>query len=246
MSLEPGGLEPPTFCMPCRRAPNCAMAPGFLRVSLSPDRAHLARRISNPSKPNSDSSWKSHHRQPARRRTGNPAPRVRFPAQKPPPASAKAWRAKGDGQVHPVPALADRNSFQPDAPSAIFLTLLTPLRSVHASERTGTRLTGRQRLLHSRKSRGAFRLDPSWQGNEVPKNGEPFLETAGTVSACFANCAAIINDGFRRILAARVFAQAEACSSVWLECSSPNRDWRAFPRADDGQSDISSRQIVAS
>ncbi len=25
--LEPGGLEPPTFCMPCRRAPNCAMAP---------------------------------------------------------------------------------------------------------------------------------------------------------------------------------------------------------------------------
>ena len=25
--MEPGGLEPPTFCMPCRRAPNCAMAP---------------------------------------------------------------------------------------------------------------------------------------------------------------------------------------------------------------------------
>ena len=25
--MEPEGLEPSTFCMPCRRAPNCAMAP---------------------------------------------------------------------------------------------------------------------------------------------------------------------------------------------------------------------------
>ena len=27
--LEPEGLEPSTFCMPCRRAPNCATAPGY-------------------------------------------------------------------------------------------------------------------------------------------------------------------------------------------------------------------------
>lgn len=27
LRLEPRGLEPLTFCMPCRRAPNCAMAP---------------------------------------------------------------------------------------------------------------------------------------------------------------------------------------------------------------------------
>jgi hypothetical protein len=26
--VDPGGFEPPTFSMPLRRAPNCAMGPG--------------------------------------------------------------------------------------------------------------------------------------------------------------------------------------------------------------------------
>ena len=59
-----------------------------------------------------------------------------FGPKKPPPASAKAWRAKGGGQVHPVPALAERDAFESEAPGAIIMTLMTPWRAVHARERS--------------------------------------------------------------------------------------------------------------
>jgi hypothetical protein len=35
VQVDPGGFEPPTFSMPLRRAPNCAMGPGFFGVQYS-------------------------------------------------------------------------------------------------------------------------------------------------------------------------------------------------------------------
>ena len=35
MVVDPGGFEPPTFSMPLRRAPNCAMGPVFSDQFLS-------------------------------------------------------------------------------------------------------------------------------------------------------------------------------------------------------------------
>ncbi len=34
VQVDPGGFEPPTFSMPLRRAPNCAMGPGFSVFSI--------------------------------------------------------------------------------------------------------------------------------------------------------------------------------------------------------------------